>query len=54
MRLWRLSKPRFATGGMGSQSIVGKVKEFIYLLEDLTPDQVQPGYGQLGLSGAIA
>ena len=26
---------------MGSGSARGKVKEFIYLLEDLTPDQVQ-------------
>ena len=26
---------------MGSGQLVGKVKEFIYLLEDLTPDQVQ-------------
>ena len=26
---------------MGSDQLVGKVKEFIHLLEDLTPDQVQ-------------
>ena len=26
---------------MGSRSVGGKVKEFIYLLEDLTPEQVQ-------------
>ena len=30
-----------AAGGWDLGQLVGKVKEFIYLLEDLTPDQVQ-------------
>ena len=36
-----LCESRFAAGGMGSRAAGGQGEEFIYLLEDLTPDQVQ-------------
>ena len=43
------AESRSAAGGMGFAQLVGKVKEFIYLLED-HPDQVGPWYrGTQGL-----